>query len=261
MKMNINMEQNINEQELNTSSELNVYKYGAPAISIEELCKKEFPPQQWIVENIFARSTINQLSAPPNNWKTWVTLHLALCIARGEKVFDKFPTEQKGVLIVNEEDPEYLLKERFIALQNEINNLPIYIHTERGIKLEDYIVEELIVEMKEKKLEVVILDSLSVLHVAEENSAKDMGVVFDQMKKFTREGMTVIFTNHHRKRPRQGGTKDDIQEQTRGSTVINAVPAGHITCEEKKDGDKISLIIRQAKLKSAKKLNPFIVSV
>jgi len=87
-----------------------------------------------------------------------------------------------------------------------------------------------------------------------------MNEVFSQMKKFTREGFTVIFTNHHRKKSR-GPYKDDPQEQTRGSTVINAVPAGHITCEEKRDGDNTIIIIRQVKLKGAKKLGPFQIQI
>lgn len=231
-----------------------------PPISIEELCKKEFPAMQWVVENMFARKTINQVSAQPNQGKTWVVLHMAICIAKGEKVFDKFNTEKQGVMIVNEEDPEELLQDRFKMLLDEPSGIPIYLHIENGIMLEDETVDTLIQEMKDNHCGTIIFDSLSVIHDADENSSTEMNVVFRQMKRFTREGFTVIFTNHHRKKSR-GGFKDDPQEQTRGSTVINAVPAGHITCEERKSGDDVSIIIRQVKLKSAKKLNPFIVQV
>jgi len=58
-----------------------------------------------------------------------------------------------------------------------------------------------------------------------------------------------------------GVRANDPQEQTRGSSVINAVPAGHITCEEKKEGDKKFLLIRQPKLKSARKIEPFLVRI
>src|SRR3989344_1457164 len=168
-------------------------------ISIEELCKKEFPPIPWVVEGMFARKTINQISAPPNQWKTWTALHVGISIAKGEKVFCHFNTEQQGVMIVNEEDPDYLLQGRFKMLLDQTDKLPIYIHIEKGIKLDDETTDKLIDDMKNNNCSIVIFDSLSVIHNANENDATEMNAVFNQMKKFAREGFTVIFTNHHRK--------------------------------------------------------------
>lgn len=236
-------------------------KEWTPPISIMELCKKDFPDKKWIVENIFERATIGQLSAPPNQWKTWLMWYMAICIASGREIFGKFEVDKQGVLIVNEEDPEHLLKERSLMLLGEAEDLPIYIHAEKGIKLESEVVSRLLEEVKEKNVGVIIFDSLSVIHTAEENSAKEMGAVFEQMKRFTREGTTVLFTNHHRKKSLKRWEQDDLQEQVRGSTVINAVPSGHITCEEKVQGSDKFIIIRQAKLKGAKKLTPFQVRI
>ena len=230
-----------------------------PSASLLELLNKKFPEKKWLVENIFQRGTINQISAPPQQWKTWLTQHMAICIATGEKVFGQFPTDKQSVMIINEEDPESDVRERLSFLLGEAKNLPIYIHADKGIKLEEEITTKLLKEAKEKNIGFIIFDSLSVIHNADENSAKEMNIVFEQMKKFTREGITVLFTNHHRKKRYNG--KDDIQEQTRGSTVINAVPSGHITCEEKIQDGNTFIIIRQAKLKGAKKINPFSVRV
>src|SRR3989344_5682777 len=232
-----------------------------PPISILELCKKDFPEKKWVVENIFERETIGQLSAAPNQWKTWLMWYMAICIATGKKVFDKFEVDKQGVMIVNEEDTEMMLKERTLMLLSEIEDIPIYIHAEKGIKLKDETTARLLEEVKEKKVEVVIFDSLSVIHTADENSATEMGAVFEQMKKFTREGITVLFTNHHRKKSLKKWEQDDLQEQVRGSTVINAVPSGHITCEEKIQDNEKFIIIRQAKLKGAEKLTPFLVRI
>lgn len=232
-----------------------------PAISLMELLNKNFPEKKWTVENIFQRGTINQLSAPPQQWKTWLTQYMAICIATGEKVFGNFSTDKQNVMMVNEEDPEFDVKERLSLILGEIKDLPVYVHAEKGIKLEGKTVTKLIEEAKEKEIGVIIFDSLSVIHNADENSAKEMGLVFEQMKRFSRKGITVIFTNHHRKKSMKKWEKDDIQEQTRGSTVINAVPSGHITCEEKIQDGNHFIIIRQAKLKGAKKIDPFSVKI
>lgn len=232
-----------------------------PPISIAELCKKDFPEKKWIVDNIFERATIGQLSAAPNQWKSWLMWHFAISIAKGEKVFGRFEVDQRGVMVVNEEDPEMSLKERVLLLGEGNEDIPVYIHAEKGIKLEDETVTRLLEDVDEKKIGVVIFDSLSVMHTADENSAKEMGAVLEQMKRFTREGITVLFTNHHRKKSLKRWERDDLQEQVRGSTVINAVPSGHITCEENIQGGEKFIIIRQAKLKGGKKLDPFLVRI
>ena len=148
-----------------------------PPISMSELCKKDFPEKKWVVENIFERATIGQLSAAPNQWKTWIMWHMAICIATGKKVFGRFEVDQQNVLIVNEEDTEMMLKERSLMLLGEAKDIPVYIHAEKGIKLEDKTVTKLLEECGEKKIGVVILDSLGVIHTADENSAREMGAV------------------------------------------------------------------------------------
>jgi len=87
-----------------------------------------------------------------------------------------------------------------------------------------------------------------------------MQMVMDQFKKFTREGITVMFTHHNRKRSgfMSGG---DGAEDARGSTAINAAVHGHITCEPKEIEGVLHVIINQRKLKGAKKIKPFSVLV
>lgn len=229
------------------------------SLSLEDLCKKEFPPQKWVVENMFAIGTINQITGAPNNWKTWTTQHIALAVAKGQKAFDHFETTQMGVLLINEEDNESFIQGRAKLLDKEYA-VPLRFYIEIGIKLEDYRVEQLIKEMKDKNLKLIIFDSLSTIHSEDEKDAGGMSKVFDQMQKFIREGFTVIFTHHHRKKP-ANGNRDDPQEQTRGSTVINARVAGHIVCEERDEDDGKYILISQAKLKGAPKLKPFKVRI
>jgi hypothetical protein len=228
-----------------------------PAISMSELCTKDLPDQQWLVENIFAAGTINMVSASPNNFKTWVLLHVALCLARGRNVFAKFETKKCGVLIVNEDDTERSLKNRSLLLHGDPEQPPAYFNISKGIKINDGMTDRLIAEMKAKELKVIIFDTFSSVHTADENDASKMMTVFDQLKNFTHEGFTVILSHHHRKR--LGDRRDDSQEQTRGSSVINAVLGCHLTCEERDIAGSKHILIHQAKLKEAEKLRPFLV--
>lgn len=230
-------------------------------ISIKQLQEESLPDIIWLVENIFSKGTINQISAAPNQWKSWLMQYMAIKIAKGGRIFDRFSTSQSGVLIVNEEDPKRMIQSRSNLLNPSKEECSVYFYVEQGIKLNGKTTRSLIEKMKNLNLSVIIFDSLSVIHEANENDAREMGKVFDWMRVFNREGFTVIFTNHHRKKPLIKGVSDNGQEQTRGSTVINAVPAGHITCEPFEVGNDRFITITQLKLKEAEKIKPFIVKI
>lgn len=233
-----------------------------PALSFKELCEAEFPDVKWAIESLFESGTINMISAAPNQFKSWIVHHMAICLARGDKVFGQFLTDRQAVLIVNEEDTPRLLKERSLMLVAVADDIPVFLHVEEGLKLTDKVVNALLVEIKAKGIRFVIFDSLRSIHSADENSSNEMQTVMDQLKRITREGVTVLVTHHNRKRARQpGAVKDDLGEEARGSSAINAALHGHLSCEPlDKDGIRY-LIISQRKLKGAKKLSPFMVRV
>ena len=142
------------------------------------------------------------------------------------------------------------------------DDLSVFLYVEQGFKLTDKVVDGLLTEMKTKHVRFLILDSLRSIHSADENSSTEMQKVMDQLKRITREGVTVLVTHHNRKRSRQPGTgKDDLGEETRGSSAINGALHGHLSCEPlDKDGCRY-LVIGQKKLKGAKKILPFTVRI
>lgn len=234
-----------------------------PPMSLKELYEKNLPPTDWDVEGLFEHGTPNMLSAAPNNFKTWLIDVLAISIASGEKLFGHFNTKQQGVLIVSEEDGEGITKNRFkMLLKKGKEDLPVYLHIQKGFKLTDELVDQLLAQAKELKVGFVMFDSLRAVHSADENNSKDMQQVMDFLMRFTREGITTLFTHHHRKKMKGYGAKqDDTGEESRGSTSINAAVHGHITCEHKVIDGEDKLIITQPKLKCAQKLKPFRVGM
>ncbi len=234
-----------------------------PALTLRELYEMDIPPVQWDIEGLFEHGTPNMLSAAPNNFKTWLVDAIAISVASGEKLFGHFSTLQQGVLIVSEEDGIGITKNRFtMLLDKSKKNLPIHLHIQKGFKLTVEIVEQLLLQAKELRVKFVILDSLRAVHLADENSSQEMQKVMDLLMRFSREGITILFTHHHRKKTRGfGATQDTVGEDSRGSTSINAAVHGHITCEHKEIDGKDKLIITQPKLKCAAKLKPFVVDI
>jgi hypothetical protein len=232
------------------------------AISLDELLKTAFPEARFVVEHLFEIGTISMLSAPPNKWKSWLVILCAICIASSRNFLGKFKTEKQAVLIVNEEDTSRLLQERCNMLMDNPEELPIYFHIGKQIKLTENFVTQLIEEAQKKSIGVIIFDSLRSVHDADENSSKEMQLIMDQLKRITRTGITVLFTHHNRKKAKFNKNKDDSSgEESRGSSAINAGIHGHLSCdEEERDGVKY-LVIHQPKLKADEKLKPFVVRI
>lgn len=236
-----------------------------PSIDLETLLNTEFPEARFAVEQLIETGTINMLSAPPNKWKSWLLLVISICVASGKPLFEKFATIKQPVMIVNEEDRARLLQDRLRILLGDEKKLPIYFHIDKGVKLgvigETNPVPQIVAEAKERKVGLIIFDSLRSVHDFEENSSKDMQLVMDVLKKITREDITVLFSHHNRKKIKFGGNKEDWDD-ARGSTAINAAVHGHLACDEmeREDGSK-GLIVYQHKLKAAAKIAPFEVAI
>ncbi len=62
-------------------------------LSFLELLNLEFPAIPWDVDRLFESGTINMISAPPNQYKSWIVQHMAICIAQGKDAFGQFKTK------------------------------------------------------------------------------------------------------------------------------------------------------------------------
>lgn len=230
-----------------------------PALSFSELMSQEFPKARYAIEPFFESGTMNMVSAPPNTWKSWLLFFFAANIAQGTSVLDKFPTEKTKVMIVNEEDSYRAVQDRFNILGITDQNLEMYFRIAQGSKLEVKFIDSLIKELKANQIGVVMFDSLRSMHSLNENDSTEMQSVLDLLKKISREGITVIFTHHHRKKGLM--EKKGTAESSRGSTAINAAISGHISLEEEEREGELSLVVAHLKSKAGEKLPPFEIKI
>jgi len=231
-------------------------------LSFLEVINKEFPDIPWDVESVFESSTINMISAPPNQYKSWIVQHVAICLAQGKDVFGKFKTKKQNVLVINEEDNLRMIKDRSLKMIDEVSDLGIHFMVMSGFKVDGESIDKVCDEAEKRDVTFIIFDSLRSVHNANENDSQAMQEIMDLFKILTRKGFTVLFTHHNRKKPfGKNGNKDDLGEESRGSTAINAAVHGHLSCEEIFKEDGKYLIISQRKLKCDEKLQPFLVKV
>lgn len=225
------------------------------SLSFNELMSQTFPKARYTIEPFFEAGTVNMVSAPPNSWKSWLLFLCAVNISQGTELFGKFPTEQSKVMIINEEDSFRAIQDRFNILGVKEKDLPIFFRVANGSKLESKFIDKLILELKEKQIGVVMFDSLRSMHEADENDSTTMQIILDQLKRISREGITVIFTHHHRKKGMF--EKGSTAESSRGSSAINAAISGHISLDEEDREIGLYLVIRHLKSKAGEKLQPF----
>lgn len=221
-----------------------------------EILSHDFGEEEWLVESLISKQGMTAISGNPGDYKTWVTIHVALCMSRDVPVFNRFKAAQGGVLVIDEEDHLRLLKKRLELLgARETDN--IHYLSQNGIKVDDEVERDHIVEIvKEKNIKLLILDSLVRVHGQDENDAKGMAKVFSNLQKILHAGASILFTHHHRK---QGFGKNNPGQNMRGSSDILAAVDCHITVEKKQDEER--LIIKQTKLRQAELLPSFEVSI
>jgi len=246
--MNTNEEKIISDIEKDVERE-NKFK----PIHISELMSKEFKDTEWIVEKLIPSESITAISGSPATYKTWIILDLALKIAQGDILFDKFATSQSGILIIDEENGERLTQKRFDKMRKDID-LPIYFLSLSGFKLSEESVKTLTGFCEQSKVKVIVFDSLIRIHSEDENDASKMSKVFSFLKQFNKQGIAVIFTHHNRK---QGAFTKNPSQDMRGSSDILASLDCHLAVERKEG----YVIITQTKLRQEQEIKAFKIGV
>lgn len=223
--------------------------------SLDELMRQDFGDIQWVVENLIPKDAITFISGAPAVYKTWLTLHIALKIAEGNRVFDNFEVMKSPVLIVDEENSPSLIQGRLKKL-SATSGLPIHFISLQGFSLNDENVQSILGVAEKLGAKVIIFDSFIRIHNTDENDASKMAAVSKHLKEFTKNGISVLITHHHRK---QGGASSNLSQEMRGSSDILAFLDCHIAVSRK--ADERFLTLTQTKLRQEEEQKPFEVNV
>ena len=82
-------------------------------------------------------------------------------------------------MIVNEEDSEREVQDRFRALGLKDKQLPVWFRIMQGATLTSSFVKRLVEEAKAREVGTIIFDSLRAMHDAEENDSTEMQKVLN----------------------------------------------------------------------------------
>ena len=229
------------------------------ALSWHDLLTTELDPPRQIVEGLIDEESGNNFAGPPGVGKTWLVLDLARQVAAGGLWLGHFPTNQAPVLVIDEEShlPGLQARARMLDIGDPLgDDLPLFFAIGHGVRLDaNPGAAHLDTLLARHKPGLVILDSLTRVHGADENSAGQMADVFANAKTLMRaHGTAFLFTDHIRKK----SLLNDPEEMLRGSTekrawpdcILFATPAG---------GGKLT--VTHVKARFAEKVPDFAVEV
>lgn len=188
------------------------------------LQREHLPEIVEIVQGIVGEQSKLVIGSGSKSFKTWLTIHMALCIAAGIPFLGR-ETQREAVLYVNLELKPITFTRRVQAIAKALGidipgacffHLPLRGKLARAI-LSD-VISRLIRLAKHHCAKVIVLDPVYKLNVdGEENSSRDMTKFFNELDRLTTEsGCTVIINDHFGK---GNQSEKDPLDAIRGSSA------------------------------------------
>lgn len=165
--------------------------------------------QRWLVDQLFARSSVGLLGGPAKAFKTWVAAELALAVATGAPAFGRFAAPDPGpVVFFGAEDPPPDLRLRFDGIARarglDLAKAPLLLLDVAQLRLDDQVhLRRLHCTVARHKPRLLVLDPFVRLVAGlDENSARDVSAVLGALRTLQREHeVTVLLVHHMRKSP------------------------------------------------------------
>lgn len=165
--------------------------------------------RRWLVDELFAHSSVGLLGGPPKAFKTWVAAELALAVATGTPAFGRFAAPDPGtVLFFGAEDPPPDLRTRFDGIARarglDLAKVPLLLLDIAQLRLDDAgHLDRLRRTLAVHAPRLLILDPFVRLVAGlDENSAREVSAVLGALRALQREhDVTILLVHHMRKSP------------------------------------------------------------
>ena len=227
-------------------------------ITVEELLKIEFPPQQWIIDRFLPEGGITMIVGEAGTLKSYISLYIAKILLLGEKLFGQFETHRQcKILLVDKENKLPRIQRRMIGLNSPASPEMWIIQSPSTFILEDkQWVEYTKNFIKEKGIDVVIMDSFIDFFTGNENSSTDTAQAMNAIRSLSQTAQYILL--HHDSKPVPKLTRTAAQK-TRGSSNIIAQVDTQFYFE--KSTDNKTIIIEQGKSRDSEPLPKFEVNI
>ena len=194
---------------------------------------------QWLVSDWLPDASITFLISPPESYKTWILLDLAVSVSAGVPFLGSFPVNSTGpTLIIQQEDSHSgltdrlaLIVEQKLGLNANIDgenwqvpsmpDLPIYVHPSRMLRFDNKkVIEELEKQIEIIKPKVIMIDPLYSTTSSTDNYMSDLANQMMVLKAWRdKYGCSFVIAHHSKKNLDPDST---AREDSWGSQFLNA---------------------------------------
>lgn len=213
---------------------------------------------KWLIDGWLLEAGVLMIAAPPERFKTWLAVDMALSIASGAPFLDHYEVNKRGkVLVIQQEDYGANLYKRFRVVEaHKLDKYPIEPdYSEDGGKISikfNWCPEDLIffhpdgqlsldnlesVNMLAKKIEeirpeVVIIDPFYSLSTTDDYYATAAAQIRQFLKPLRdKYGCAFVFI-HHSKKTKEGEGDSTVRNAIYGSQFVNAVMEGAVVVSQ-----------------------------
>lgn len=193
----------------------------------------------WLVQDWLPDKSITFLVSPPESYKTWILLDLAVSISTGLPFLGQAKINKTGpAMIIQQEDSHGGLTERLALIAEQkmgmaanlgnevwqipcIPDLPIYIHPSRMLRFDnDKVLKELEEQIKTIKPRVILIDPLYSTTSGVDNYMADLANQMMVLKTWRdKYGCSFVLAHHSKKNLDPDST---AREDSWGSQFLNA---------------------------------------
>lgn len=179
-------------------------------ISAEELQKKEIIPLKWIVKDLLPEG-LTILAGSPKHGKSLFAMNVAIAVATGRQLMNKFETSQGKILYLPFEDGERRFQKRIndISKGYSLDNAPKDLLIPENCYFPELNAASLgLIErfIDHKDIQLVVIDTLGSAIPSENvsnnyNYLKDYQMMKKYQKLAIRKRISIIMIHHTRKMP------------------------------------------------------------
>ena len=210
-------------------------------VDAQELLMTPMKRPQFLVEDLIPCG-VNVIAGDEKTGKSWMMLHLALCIAKGED-FLGHPVRQGSVAYLSLEDTYERLQDRLFRLTDEISPGKIYL-INKSATLSEGLIDQL-TRMVEKlpDIRLIIIDTLQLArgNDSEMSYANDYSDM-DKIIQFEREHDLTVFLVHHVRK--QGDAKNKFNRFNGTKGIIGAADTMLLLDKENEYTDQATLSVK-----------------
>lgn len=193
----------------------------------------------WLVQDWLPDKSVTFLVSPPESYKTWILLDLAVSVASGVPFLGQYMVNNTGpTLIIQQEDSHAGLTDRLALIAGQklgavaklegenwqvpvMPDIPVYIHPSRMLRFDnEKVIKELEEQIKILRPKVIMIDPLYSTTSAVDNYMADLASKMMVLKTWRdKYGCSFLISHHSKKMLDPDST---AREDAWGSQFLNA---------------------------------------